>query len=44
MEKYYHGAIPHVTILDSSGNAVYDQAGEASLASLSRILDSALRQ
>jgi thiol:disulfide interchange protein len=44
MKKYYRGAIPHVTILDSSGNAVYDQAGEASQASLSRILDSALRQ
>jgi thioredoxin-like negative regulator of GroEL len=44
VKKFYRGSIPHVTILDSSGNALYDQAGEADEASLSRIVDSALRQ
>jgi thioredoxin-like negative regulator of GroEL len=44
VKKYYKGSIPHVTILDSNGEAVYDQAGEVEEASISHILDSALGQ
>jgi hypothetical protein len=44
VKKYYRGSIPHVTILDGNGHALYDQAGEVEEASISRILDSALRQ
>jgi hypothetical protein len=43
IKKYYRGYIPHVTILDRHGKAVYDEAGEASRAALSAILDRALQ-
>ena len=44
VEKYYRGYIPHVAILDSSGKAVYDSAGEVDEWRISKILDSLLRK
>jgi hypothetical protein len=43
IKKYYRGYIPHVTILDRNGKALYDQAGEVDEATLSAILDRALK-
>jgi len=42
-KKYYRGSIPHVVVLDSSGTAVYDRAGEVDEAVISSLLDKALR-
>jgi hypothetical protein len=39
VRKYYKGYIPHVVILDASGNAVYDKAGEITESDVSHILD-----
>ena len=41
-KKYYRGSIPHVVVLDSSGTAVYDRAGEVDEAVISSLLDKAL--
>jgi thioredoxin-related protein len=43
VRKYYQGSIPHVTVLDRNGNAVYDTAGEVDEARISQILDQALK-
>jgi hypothetical protein len=43
VKKYYTGSIPHVTVLDRAGKAVYDDAGEVDEAKISQILDSALK-
>jgi hypothetical protein len=43
VRKYYHGSIPHVTMLDKNGDAVYDSAGEVDEARISQILDQALK-
>lgn len=42
-KKFYRGSIPHVVVLDSSGTAVYDRAGEVDEAAISSLLDKALR-
>jgi len=42
-KKYYHGSIPHVVVLDSSGTALYNRAGEVDEAVISSLLDKALR-
>jgi hypothetical protein len=44
VKKYYRGSIPHVTILDATGKAVYNQAGEVEEDLLVHMLDAALRQ
>lgn len=44
VKKYYRGSIPHVTILDATGKAIYNEAGEVEEDSLAHILDAALRQ
>lgn len=41
-KKYYRGSIPHVVVLDSSGTAVYDRAGEVDEAVISSLLDKTL--
>jgi hypothetical protein len=38
------GSIPDLVVLDSSGNAVYNRAGEQTEEVLSRILDKALQE
>ena len=43
VKKYYRGYIPHVTILDKSGNAVYNDAGEVDESTISSALDAALK-
>lgn len=43
MRKYYQGSIPHVVVLDKSGNALYNSAGEVDDSTISAILDKALR-
>jgi len=42
-KKYYRGSIPHVVVLDSSGTALYNRAGEVDEAVISSLLDKALR-
>ena len=42
-KKYFGGAIPHVVILDRSGNAVYNSAGEVEESTLETLLDKALK-
>jgi hypothetical protein len=42
-KKYYAGYIPDVVLLDSSGHAIYNAAGEVDTAVMSRLLDSSLR-
>lgn len=41
-KKYYRGSIPDVVVLDSSGIAVYDHAGEVDEAVISSLLDKTL--
>jgi hypothetical protein len=43
VQKYFSGYIPHLTILGKKGEVLYDQAGETSEASISEILDKALK-
>ena len=42
-EKFYRGYIPHITILDKTGKAVYDSAGEVDESVLAGILDKTLK-
>jgi hypothetical protein len=42
-KKYYAGYIPHVVLLDASGNAIYNASGEVERPVISRLLDSSLR-
>jgi thioredoxin-like negative regulator of GroEL len=44
VKKYYQGYIPHVTILDENGKAIYDRAGEVDESKISNLLDEALKQ
>jgi hypothetical protein len=46
VSRYYRGAIPTVTVLDSKGNLIYDRAGETAgnrgdTSNLQKLLDSA---
>ncbi len=43
VRKYYRGYIPHVTILDKSGKAIYNEAGEVEESTISAILDKSLK-
>jgi hypothetical protein len=43
VKKYFAGYIPHVVVLDRSGNAVYNSAGEVEESPLSAVLDKALK-
>ncbi len=43
VRKYYQGYIPQVTILDQSGHAVYNRAGEVGVKQVTEILDKALQ-
>lgn len=43
VKKYYQGYIPHVTILDKNGKAIYDRAGEVDESKITAILDGALK-
>ncbi len=42
VKKYYQGYIPHVAILDKSGNAVYNSSGEVEESRISTIFDTLL--
>ena len=42
-KKYYQGSIPHVVVLDSSGKALYNAAGEVDETVISGFLDKTLR-
>lgn len=41
-KKYYRGSIPHVVVLDSSGNVLHNGAGEVDEAVISGLLEKAL--
>ena len=41
--KYYRGYIPHVVVLDKSGNALYNASGEVEEGKIIGILNSALK-
>ena len=43
LKKYFAGSIPHVVVLDSSGNALYNSAGEVEEGTIAAILDKALK-
>ena len=43
VKKYYQGYIPHVAILDKSGNPVYNLSGEVEESRISTILDTVLK-
>ena len=43
VNKYYRGYIPHVTVLDKSGKAVYNDSGEVEEGKISSVLDAALQ-
>ncbi|MFL6428157.1 MAG: hypothetical protein ACJ71S_07935 [Acidobacteriaceae bacterium] len=44
VQRYYQGSIPDLVVLDGSGHAVYNQAGEQTEEVLSRIFDTALQE
>lgn len=46
IDRYYHGYIPTIAVIDSSGNVLYDRAGETAnergdASNLQKLLDSA---
>ena len=46
IERYYHGYIPTIAVIDSAGNVLYDRAGETAsergdASNLQKLLDSA---
>jgi hypothetical protein len=41
-ERYYRGYIPHVTVMNGKGEAVYDKSGEVGTDKISLILDGLL--
>ena len=43
IKKYYQGSIPHVVLLDKSGRAIYNSAGEVESDKVSALLDKALQ-
>ena len=43
VKKYFTGSIPHVVVLDRSGNAVYNSAGEVEEGTIEALLDKALK-
>ena len=43
LKKYFAGYIPHVVVLDRSGNAVYNSAGEVEESAIAALLDKALK-
>jgi thiol-disulfide isomerase/thioredoxin len=43
VKSYYRGYIPHVTVLDALGKAVYNSAGEVEESAISSILDASLK-
>ncbi len=43
VKKYFAGYIPHVVILDRSGNAVYNSSGEVQESRIEALLDKALK-
>jgi len=43
VKKYYTGSIPHIVVLDRSGNAVYNQAGEVESERIAALLKAAER-
>ncbi len=43
VKKYYEGYIPHVTVLDKNGKAIYNRAGEVDESKISNLLDEALK-
>ncbi len=44
VKMYYQGSIPHVVLLDKSGRAIYNSAGEVGSDQMSARLDEALQQ
>ena len=42
VSKYYRGYIPHVLVLDKSGNPLYNQSGEVEESTISAIFEKAL--
>jgi hypothetical protein len=44
VQRYYKGSIPDLVVLDGSGKAVYNQAGEQTEDVLSKIFDTALQE
>jgi hypothetical protein len=44
VKDHYKGSIPHVVVLDKTGKAVYDTAGEVSEQEIGDVLDKALAQ
>lgn len=43
VHRFYRGYIPHVVVLDSFGNPVYNSSGEVHVANISAILDRLLK-
>jgi thioredoxin-like negative regulator of GroEL len=43
LRKYFVGYIPHVVVLDRSGNAVYNTSGEVEESTIAALLDKALK-
>lgn len=42
-KKYFKGYIPHVMVLDSAGQLLYNSAGEVDVSKISDLLDKAVR-
>jgi len=42
-KKFYAGYIPHVVVLDTDGNTLYNSSGEVDSSTISSLLDKALR-
>ena len=43
VKKYYRGYIPHVVVLDASGNPVYNQSGEVGEDVIAGVIDKLLK-
>ncbi len=42
VDKYYHGYIPHVVVLDRFGHPLYSQSGEVDSDVIEKLFDKAL--
>jgi hypothetical protein len=44
VRRFYQGYIPHVVVLDASGKAVYNEAGEVDSSRISALFDDLLKE
>jgi thioredoxin-like negative regulator of GroEL len=44
VKKFYRGSIPHIVVLDSAGQVVYNASGEVEESQMAELLDTTLKK